>query len=309
MSIEFEQIGVNLAACVTGVDFSNSQDSDTVATLLQAHAEHQVLVFPDQELTAEQFVAVGRQMGELTVHPFSPHDEETHELITFRNDETSAPFHTDIWHSDETFRLAPPMGTMLHAQLVPKIGGDTVFASMIAAYEGLSDRMQHFISGLVAVHDMKPFRSLFGDTDEGRKRMQEFELRYPPAHHPVVREHPITGKKLLFVNPQFTVAIDGMGEEESRSLLEQLFRQAWLPEYQYRHKHEANNLVFWDNRSVQHYAVHDYYPHKRHMQRVTLKGDPPFGPHGAEHASLRSKKSAFVAMREEGDAGGHVPHE
>jgi taurine dioxygenase len=152
------------------------------------------------------------------------------------------------------------MGTMLRALITPRPGGDTVFTSMSAAYDGLSDRMQHFISGMEAVHDFKPFRQLFESDPESRKDLQFFETKYPPAIHPIVREHPVSKRKVLFVNPQFTIAVKGMDERESRSLLDTLFQQTLVPEYQHRVQWRPNTLVFWDNRSVQHYAVHDYYP-------------------------------------------------
>jgi taurine dioxygenase len=123
------------------------------------------------------------------------------------------------------------MGTMLRALIVPEWGGDTLFASMSAAYEGLSDRMQQLISGLEAIHDFKPFRQLFNDDPENRDKLRNFEERYPPATHPVVRTHPVSGRKVLFVNPQFTLAIKGMDEVESRTLLALLFHQAEIPEY------------------------------------------------------------------------------
>ena len=158
-------------------------------------------------------MAFGRRFGELTVHPFAPNEgKNAPELIKFRNDETTPPFGTDVWHSDETFRAEPPMATILCAKEVPAVGGDTMFVSMSAAYDGLSDKMQQLISGLYAIHDMKPFRPLFGQSLEERKKLQHFELQYPPQLHPVVRIHPVSGRKVLFVNPQFTLAIDGMEE-------------------------------------------------------------------------------------------------
>jgi taurine dioxygenase len=169
------------------------------------------------------------------------------------------------------------MGTMLCSKIVPAIGGDTVFCSMTAAYEALSDRMQHFISGLEAVHDFKPFKALFSETEAGWRKLRHFEELYRPVAHPVVRVHPVTGRKVLFVNPQFTLFVKGMEERESRTLLDTLFRATSVLEHQYRHRWEPNTVVFWDNRAAQHAAVHDYYPQRRLMERVTIKGDRPFG--------------------------------
>ena len=181
---------------------------------------------------------------------------------------------------------------MLRVLIVPEIGGNTMYASMPAAFEGLSDRMQQFVSGLEAVHDFKPFRQLFSNDAEGRRSLRDFEERYPPAIHPVVRQHPMTDRKVLFVNPQFTVAIKGMAESESHALLDQLYRQVSVPEYQLHHQWQPNTLVFWDNRSVQHYAIHDFYPQRRKMERVTIKGDKLVGVEAAlSGASVQSQKS------------------
>jgi len=177
---------------------------------------------------------------------------------------------------------------------------------MTAAYEGLSDRMQQFISGLEGVHDMKPFRPLFGKSEEERKKLQQFELMYPPVLHPVVRVHPESGKKVLFVNPQFTVGINGMEEQESCALLDLLFRRALVPEYQFRHHWTPHTIAMWDNRSTQHYAVHDYYPQRRYMERVTIKGGPVTGVPKADPSSIRRLK--YVAPAGVDVHGGHKPH-
>lgn len=291
-TLAFTRIGASLGAEVSGLDLTQPLDDAAVTVLTQAHGEYEVLIFRDQEITADQQKAFGRRFGELTVHPFAPRDEDVPELIIFDNDADNPPWGTDVWHSDETFRAEPPMGTMLRALIVPEIGGDTMYTSMSAAFEGLSDRLQQFVSGLEAVHDFKPFRALFSGDAEGRRMLRDYEERYPPATHPVVRLHPVSGRKALFVNPNFTVAIKDMGDAESRSLLDQLFRQALVPEYQIRHHWRPHTLAFWDNRAVQHYAIHDYYPQHRRMERVTIKGDKPVGAAaGIGGASVQSQKS------------------
>ncbi|MGE3245078.1 MAG: TauD/TfdA dioxygenase family protein, partial [Beijerinckiaceae bacterium] len=209
-SVKVEQINSYLGAEISGVDLSKPLSDADVAAIAQAHAQYEVVVFRDQPLTAEQFMAFGRRFGRLSVHPFSPNDKENPELILFRNDAETPPWKTDCWHSDETFRKVPPMGTMLHALDVPKFGGDTMFVSMTAAWEGLSDRMQHFLSGLEAFHDFLPFKDVFGGSPEERERLLQFERDYPPSLHPVVAVHPVTKRKAIFVNPQFTTKIKGM---------------------------------------------------------------------------------------------------
>jgi len=274
-SLRIQRVGVFLGAEVTGLDLAQPLDQPVVDALKQAHAEHGVLVFPDQVISAEDLRRFGRYFGELSVHPFSTNAADAPELIVYDNKEGNPPAPTDIWHTDETFREAPPMGTALCSKIVPEVGGNTAFASMTAVYEGLSDRWQRFLSGLEAVHDFKPFRSLFPDDRAGIEKLRGFEDRYPAVTHPVVSVHPVTGRKAIFVNPQFTLYIKGMAEDESRMILDMLYRKTLIHEYQYRHRWEANMLVFWDNRHVQHSALHDYYPQRRLMERVTIAGTRP----------------------------------
>ncbi|MEJ5990897.1 TauD/TfdA family dioxygenase [Ramlibacter sp. PS3R-8] len=269
------RVGVFLGAVVTDIDLSRPLDPPAIEALKQAHAEHGVLVFPDQVISSEDLKRFGRYFGQLSVHPFSTSTADAPELIVYDNKEGNPPAPTDIWHTDETFREAPPMGTALCSKIVPEVGGNTAFASMTAVYEGLSDRWQRFLSGLEAVHDFKPFRSLFPNDRAGIEKMRKFEDIYPSVTHPVVTVHPITGRKVIFVNPQFTLHIKGMAEDESRMILEMLYRKTLIHEYQYRHRWEANMLVFWDNRNVQHSALHDYYPQRRLMERVTIAGTRP----------------------------------
>ena len=271
------RLGKYLGAEITNIDLTQPLDADTVEDLRLAHAEHEVLVFPRQKISSEDLKRFGRYFGDLSVHPFSTSSADAPELIVYDNKEGNPPPPTDVWHTDETFREAPPMGTMLSSKVIPAIGGDTCFTSMTAAYESLSDKMQQFISGLEAVHDFTPFKALFADSEAGWKKLKAYEEQYRPVTHPVVRVHPVTGRKAVFVNPQFTIAIKGMDEVESRMLLDRLYRLTSILEIQYRHRWEPDMLVFWDNRSTQHAAVHDYYPQRRLMERVTITGDRPKG--------------------------------
>jgi hypothetical protein len=164
------RVGVNLGAEIGGVDLRQPLSDQAFAAIQDALVENELIIFRDQQITSDNLIDFGRRFGELTVHPFSPHDEKAPILIKFRNDETNAPFGTDVWHSDETFRAQPPMATILCAKEVPAVGGDTMFASMSAAFDGLSSRMKEFISGLEAIHDLKPFRTLFGNTEDDRRK-------------------------------------------------------------------------------------------------------------------------------------------
>ncbi len=271
------RLGAHIGAEISGIDLRRQLSLAEIEALVRLHAEHGVLAFPDQDISSEDLKRFGRYFGALTVHPFSTNAIDAPELIIYDHKEGNPPPRNDIWHSDETFRVCPPMGTMLCSKIIPDIGGDTVFCNMGAAFDGLSDRMQAFISGLEAIHDFKPFRSMFKDDAEGRRKLHHYEEIFPPVVHPVVRIHPVTGRKVVFVNPQFTISIKGMEEHEGRWLLERLFALTSTLEHQYRHRWEPHTVVFWDNRLVQHAAVHDYYPRRRLLERITIAGDRPLG--------------------------------
>jgi taurine dioxygenase len=304
--ITVTRVGVNLGAEISGVDLGQPLSDRVFDAIQNALVENELIIFRDQPITSGNLIDFGRRFGELTVHPFSPHDEKAPILIKFKNDENTPPFGTDVWHTDETFRAQPPMATILCAKEVPALGGDTMFASMSAAFDGLSERMQQFISGLEAIHDLKPFKTLFGNTEEDRKNLQRFELLYPPQIHPVVRIHPVSGRKVLFVNRQFTIAIKDMDEREGQSLLDTLFYQALIPEYQFRLHWAPHTIAMWDNCSTQHYAVNDYFPQRRFMERVTVGGGPVTGVERAVPESIRKTKCVIPDNVDR--HGGHKPH-
>jgi taurine dioxygenase len=277
-ALYFNKVGVHLGVEVGGIDLRQNLDDKTQQALRNALVEHQVLVFRDQDISVEDQLRFGRSFGELSVHPIAAHDEEIPELQIFDNDENNQATFTNNWHTDETFREIPPLGTILRAHELPAVGGNTLFASMTAAYDGLSDRLQTYISGLEAVHDVKLFRLGFTEDEEGRKLEKYINENFPKVTHPVVREHPVSKKKVLFVNPHFTLNIKGMGELESQNLLQVLYHQAEIPEYQYRHIWQPHTIVMWDNRSTQHYAPRDY-TERRRLHRVTVKGtESPYAP-------------------------------
>ena len=271
-TIQVLQKGVFLGAEITGIDLSKPLTKKNIEEIADAHSIYGVLIFPNQYISSEDLQRFGRYFGKLSVHPFSTNTKGNPELIVFDNKEGNPPASTDVWHTDETFRERPPMGTALYSKIIPERGGDTNFASMSAIYDGLSDRLQKFLSGLEAVHDLGPFKNLFPDTPEGRKNQYLAQEKHRPVSHPVVRIHSVTGRKILFINPQFTTHIKGMAEDESRAILDMLFRKTPMHEYHYRHKWDENMLVFWDNQAVQHSALHDYYPQQRMMERVTISG-------------------------------------
>jgi taurine dioxygenase len=269
------RVGRHLGAEVHGLDLKKGMDADTFRAFEAALIEHKVLVLRDQNLTTAEHVAISRLFGELEVHPFRPQGEFP-EILVLDNHKDNPVLSTDVWHSDTTFRLDPTKYTILRCQIMPKVGGDTLWANMEAAYDGLSDRFKTLIEGLTAVHDFQNFRVLFKRTDEDRAKLRKMEDLYPNPSHPVVRTHPVTRRKCIYVNPQFTLRIEGVEPEESRAILQVLFAQAQVPEYQFRLRWTPGAIVFWDNRSTQHYAANDYYPERRRMERTAVVGDAPF---------------------------------
>jgi taurine dioxygenase len=229
-----------------------------------------VLFFRDQDLTTEQHLAFARRFGELEEHPFLQSKAGYENIVQFAKDEQVIGVE-NVWHHDVTWRLQPSLGSVLRAVDVPPVGGDTLFSDMVAAYECLPDETKAKLDDLVAVHD---FTYSFGyslSPEELKKKQEEF----PPARHPVVRTHPTTGRRCLYVNAIFTSHIEGLTDEDSAELLELLYRQADVPEYQCRFRWQKNSIAFWDNRAVQHYASSDYDPQRRVMERVTIIGDEP----------------------------------
>ena len=227
------------------------------------------MFFRDQQIDAQQQIAFGRRFGDLEEHPFlaaTEHDE----VVRFEKSEEVGGYE-NLWHSDVSWREVPALGSVLRAIEVPEVGGDTLFTDMIAAYEGLDDEIRERIDGLTASHD---FSHSFGRAMSSEE-LAEKQKEFPAVSHPVVRTHPETGRKILYVNSIFTAHIEGVAEEESTYLLELLGRQAMVPEYQCRFRWQNDSVAFWDNRAVQHYAASDYWPHRRVMERIAIIGDRP----------------------------------
>ena len=273
--MEVKRLGPTCGAAITGIDLADL-DGETWGAIRAAFAEHEVLVFPEQRIDTATQVDFGRRFGELLVHHFSRYRTEgLPELMTLNVNETDADPLTDIWHSDETYRPAPPLATILRSITLPELGGDTMFASMTAAYEGLSSRMKDYIAGLTALHGFGRFRHRFERDPSLLPRLHEIELEIPNPSHPVVTVHPETGRKALFVNWHFTTRINELPDEEGRMLLDFLRNRVLQPEFQFRVRWQPDMVVAWDNRSVQHYAPKDYFPQARKMERVTVAGEPP----------------------------------
>lgn len=278
--IEVAPINGHIGAEIRNIDLSRTLSDAEFDVVGKALVRYEVIVFRDQDITLEQQIAFSKRFGPLSVHPFAPNMANQPEVISFDNSGDNPAGPTDCWHSDETFRACPPMATILRSKIVPPYGGDTVFASMTAAYDGLSEPMKRYIHEMQALHDFKPWRHMFEGSSALRAKLREIEDEFPNPWHPIVRIHPISKRRVLFVNPQFTVRIKGLKDDESRAILDFLWQQATIPDYQLRVKWQPNSIVMWDNRSTQHYAPHDYYPHRRTMDRLTVEGGPVEGPGG-----------------------------
>ena len=272
---EVERLGAKLGAEIHGIDLKQPLGRETFKAFEAELVENKVLVVRDQNLTTEQHVALSRLFGELEVHPMRPQGSFP-EILVLDNHKDNPVLSTDVWHSDTTFRKNPTKYTILRCQIMPKVGGDTLFADMEAVYEGLSPTFRRMIDDLSAVHDFQNFRVLYKNTDEDQAKLRKMEELFPNPTHPVVRTHPVSGRKCIYVNPQFTVRIADLEPDESQAILQVLFAQVHIPEYQFRVRWTPGAIVFWDNQSTQHYAANDYYPERRRMERTAVVGEKPF---------------------------------
>ncbi|MCG8591745.1 MAG: TauD/TfdA family dioxygenase [Proteobacteria bacterium] len=267
--IRVRPVSPSIGAEVEGVDLGRLDD-DSFREIRRAHLDFKVLFFRDQDISTAAQLAFAARFGELEEHPFLPANPDAAEVVRFAKDDQVVGVE-NTWHSDVSWREIPSLGSVLRAVQVPDVGGDTLFSDMVAAYQGLPDEVKKEIENWRAVHD---FSHSFGvgmspDTLAAQRE------KYPPVEHPVVRTHPETGQKILYVNAIFTSHIVGLPRDESDRWLDFLFRQSHFPEYQCRFQWRPGSVAFWDNRSVQHYASSDYWPKTRVMDRATIIGDRP----------------------------------
>lgn len=269
-TITIDKLTPIIGAEIGGVNLAGPISNHQMTEIHRALAENLVIFFRDQELTPEQHLGFGRNFGELHVHPAAPHAPGHKELMVIRADKDSPRANGEAWHSDVSCDVEPPMGSILYIKQCPPKGGDTLFASMYAAYEALSDRMKAYLEGLIAVHDGEgAYRGTYANLG-----MQDKPV-YPRAEHPIIRTHPVTGKKALYVNRGFTQRILGVPRDESAAILSYLYDLAEDPLFQCRFRWRENSVAFWDNRCTQHRAMWDYWPHTRSGFRVTVAGDRP----------------------------------
>lgn len=274
--LDVRPISGALGAEVGNVDLSAELRDSTIDHIRAAFLDHHVLVFRDQHVSPEQQMAFGRRFGELDTHPFVDGNADHPEVIDIVTEPDDPLNFGGGWHSDLTFLESPDLGSILYAVELPDVGGDTLFANQHAAYDELSDTMKGLLDGLSAVHSAAP---QYGDgglsTRSSAMATKNTDASLATVEHPIVRTHPETGRKALFVNAGFTVGIAGMRGSEARAILDLLLRHAVKERFTCRVAWEPGTLTMWDNRSVQHYALHDYAGQRRQMRRVTIKGDRP----------------------------------
>ena len=264
-----------LGAEIGGIDLSDELRAEDFMRIRKLLNEYEVIFFREQNIMPERQRALALSFGPLQTHP--AYDTVAgYPEITILESSAEKPTKIEAWHADMTFREHPPMATILKAVVVPPKGGDTLWASMTSAYNGLSHHMQNFLDGLTAVHDFSHgFKESLAE-EGGRDRLAAAVAANPPVRHPVIRTHPETGKKLIFVNTLFTTHIEGMRAKESDALLTFLFEHTTTPEYSCRFQWEPHCIAIWDNRSTQHKPINDYFPAHRRLERITIDGDKPY---------------------------------
>ena len=268
-------IAAALGVELHGVDLCTELQPEVYAEIRRLLIKHQVIFFRDQDISPQQHKALAESFGPVQTHPAYETVEGFPE-ITILESTAEKPIKIVVWHSDMTFRQHPPLGSVLRSKICPPKGGDTMWASMSAAYDGLSKGMQKFLSNLNAEHDFSyGFKESLAEPG-GKERLAEAVKDNPPVQHPVIRVHPESKQKVIFVNALFTTKIIGLPPKESSAILDFLFDHSITAEYTCRFNWEPNSIAIWDNRSTQHKPINDYFPAHRLLERVAIDGDKPF---------------------------------
>lgn len=274
-TMDVRPIAGALGAEITGLDLSQTPSEATLAGLRRAWLDHKVIFFRDQRLSPDQFLVFAKRFGRPARYPFVEGLKNHPEIIAVTKERHETVNFGGLWHSDTVYLECPPMGTLLYALEVPRVGGDTLFADQELAYESLSSGMQALLDPLVAINRSDKAAVSRTRVERIRDRPAARAPKSFEAHHPVVRTHPETGRKALYVNGAHSVAFEGMSAAESRPILDYLFQHQVRPEFTCRFRWAVGSLAFWDNRSCQHNPVNDYHGQRREMHRITLEGGRP----------------------------------
>ncbi len=268
-------LGGVIGAELRGVDLAAGVGKNVYDEIRRLMLQYGVVFFRDQDISPAQHKALAESFGPLQTHPAYATVEGFPE-ITVLESTADKPTKIEAWHTDMTFRQHPPLGTVLRSRVIPDKGGDTLWSSTVAAFQALSPQMQDFLTGLTAVHDFSwGFKESLAEPG-GRERLAQAVADNPPVEHPVVRIHPETGKKVLFVNSLFTTHIKELQRAESDALLSFLYEHIRTPEFTCRFNWQVNSIALWDNRSTQHKPINDYFPAHRRLERITIDGDLPY---------------------------------
>ena len=277
MNVSIEALTPAIGGVVSGVDLAQPIDDQMLAAIEAALLDRQVLFFRNQSLTQIQQRDFAARFGPLHIHPIYPQSDAVAEIMILDTDLSDLRDNA-LWHSDVSLSTTPPMGALLVARMLPETGGDTLWASAAAAYDGLPDPLKRLLDGMTAIHDIALSfpAERFGADPQAAERLEKAIRSNPPVSHPVIRTHPVTGRKAIYVSEGFTTRIEGLEADASNALLGVLFRHIVKPEYTMRWRWRPGDVAFWDNRVTQHYAADDYHPHRRVMNRATIIGDRPF---------------------------------
>jgi taurine dioxygenase len=273
--LDIKPIAGALGAEISGIDLTANISPEAFTEIRRLLVQYGVIFFRDQDISHAQQKRIAEYFGPLQTHPAYATVADFPE-ITVLESTRDKPTKIEAWHSDMTFRKHPPLGTLLRSKIIPAKGGDTMWACMATAYNGLSQSMQNMLEGLVAIHDFRHgFKESIAEPG-GAERLANAIAENPPVEHPVIRVHPESGRKVIFVNSLFTTQIVGIPKAESAAILEFLYQHVTTIEYTCRFNWQPNCLAIWDNRSTQHKPVNDYFPAHRQLERITIDGDKPY---------------------------------
>jgi len=274
-SFQIKKLTPNIGAEIIGKNIFDNLTTTICDKIYDTLIENKVIFFRNQELSNDQHINFAKSFGEIEPpHPVYPYVEQYPEIILLENNKNKPP-DTDVWHTDVTFKSNPPFASILYSKIIPSSGGDTLWSCLSSIYDALPNDIRKYLETLNAVHDMGDFRNTFVKNEPigPAEKLNKGFIKFGSTTHPVVKTHPITNRKFIYVNPGFTNHIVGLNSTDSNNLLNYLFTFMNKPEFQIRFKWSENTIAMWDNRCTMHYAIGDYAPHHRKMHRVTILND------------------------------------